>query len=207
MFIEGDIDENSDEISNSTLIFNTFAEFEIKNGLQINCNGCEVQGGCSDPIFVTENDCIGNGTYVDNTWSGYDDNQWACECLGGTCIEDSEKNSFLTATRISGFSKDFSIEQNSKAKKWASRIWDINPSLIKTNITSEAECPVDHKWSESNKTCYSYPIFHDKGRIGQLIKGFFGYNGDPSLIEFFAWLLSVIGFTYMWAKVSNKRKK
>ena len=42
------------------------------------------------------------------------------------------------------------------------RIWDINPSKLADG---------------------SYPLFHDKGYIGGLLKGLFGYNGDPSLIE------------------------
>ena len=119
--------------------------------------------------------------------------------------EDGSDYFILRAKRISGFSKDFDINKESKAKKWASRIWDINPSLLKTDIKLQEECPVDHKWIDSKSTCYAYPLLHDKGRIGQLIKGFFGYNGDPSLIEFIAWLLSILGFSYLWRTATNKK--
>ena len=71
-----------------------------------------------------------------------------------------------------------------KVKKWASRIWDINPS---------------------KNTDGSYPAFHDKGSIGGLIKGFFGYNGDPSLIEFITWIISMIGLNFLYQKVGKRK--
>ena len=95
-----------------------------------------------------------------------------------------EKTS-ITATRMNGDSKVFNIDQSKKAKKWASRIWDVNP--------------------EKNDDG-SYPIFHDKGSIGGLIKGFFGYNGDPSLIEFITWITSMIGLNYLYQKMGRRRK-
>ena len=70
-----------------------------------------------------------------------------------------------------------------KVKKWASRIWDINPKKAGDN----------------------YPIFHDKGSIGGLIKGFFGYNGDPSLIEFITWIISMIGLNFLYQKVGKRK--
>ena len=70
-----------------------------------------------------------------------------------------------------------------KVKKWASRIWDINPKKAGDN----------------------YPIFHDKGSIGGLIKGFFGYNGDPSLIEFITWIISMIGLNFLYQKVGRRK--
>ncbi|GIS56239.1 MAG: hypothetical protein CM1200mP1_01770 [Candidatus Neomarinimicrobiota bacterium] len=50
------------------------------------------------------------------------------------------------------------------------RIWDINPPKLSDG---------------------SYPLMHDKGYVGSLLKGLFGYNGDPSLIELLAWLFSL----------------
>ena len=103
--------------------------------------------------------------------------------VGGT-IKTEETS--ITATRMNGDSKVFNIDQGKKAKKWASRIWDINPS--KNNDGS-------------------YPTFHDKGSIGGLLKGFFGYNGDPSLIEFITWLVSMIGLNLLYQKIGRKDKK
>tara|TARA_B100000945_G_scaffold105799_1_gene83817 strand:- start:357 stop:1280 length:924 start_codon:yes stop_codon:yes gene_type:complete len=90
----------------------------------------------------------------------------------------------ITATRMNGDTKIFSIDKEKKAEKWASRIWDINPP----------------KNSDG-----SYPLFHDKGAIGGLLKGFFGYNGDPSLIEFITWLLSMIGLNYLYQKIGRRK--
>ncbi len=90
----------------------------------------------------------------------------------------------VTATRMNGNTKIFSIDKEKKAEKWASRIWDINPP----------------KNSDG-----SYPLFHDKGAIGGLLKGFFGYNGDPSLIEFITWLLSMIGLNYLYQKIGRRK--
>ena len=93
-----------------------------------------------------------------------------------------EENSIIS-TRINGETKVFDLSNEKKARKWASRIWDINPP------------------KESNG---SYPAFHDKGSIGGLLKGFFGYNGDPSLVEFIAWLLSIIGLNYIYQRFGKR---
>jgi len=98
---------------------------------------------------------------------------------GNTKIEEDR----IIATRMNGDSKIFEIDKQKKAKKWASRIWNINPS--------------------KNDDGY-YPALHDKGAIGGLLKGFFGYNGDPSLIEFITWLLSMIGLNYLYQKIGRK---
>tara|TARA_B100000902_G_C27274371_1_gene898010 strand:- start:333 stop:1265 length:933 start_codon:yes stop_codon:yes gene_type:complete len=103
--------------------------------------------------------------------------------VGGT-VKTEETS--ITATRMNGDSKVFSIDQSKKAKKWASRIWDINPSKNDDG---------------------SYPILHDKGSVGGLLKGFFGYNGDPSLIEFITWLVSMIGLNFLYQKIGRKDKK
>ena len=92
----------------------------------------------------------------------------------------------ITATRINGEFKNFDISENKKARKWASRIWDMNPP--KNNDGS-------------------YPAFHDKGAIGGLFKGFFGYNGDPSLIELITWIFSIIGLNYLYQKLGKERKR
>ena len=86
---------------------------------------------------------------------------------------------------MNGDSKIFELDKQKKAKKWASRIWNINPSKNDDG---------------------SYPILHDKGAIGGLLKGFFGYNGDPSLIEFITWLLSMIGLNYLYQKIGRKEE-
>ena len=99
---------------------------------------------------------------------------------GSTKVENNE----IIATRMNGESEVFKKDEEKKAKKWASRIWDINPSKNKDG---------------------SYPAFHDKGSVGGLIKGFFGYNGDPSLIEFITWIISMIGLNYLYQKMGRRK--
>ena len=48
----------------------------------------------------------------------------------------------------------------------------------------------------------SYPLMHDKGHVGALLKGLFGYNGDPSGIELAVWVCAIFGMNFMWRKVS-----
>ena len=100
---------------------------------------------------------------------------------GDTQLEEDN----IIATRMNGESKTFTLNQEKKAEKWASRIWDINPK------------------KNSDGT---YPMFHDKGSIGGLFKGFFGYNGDPSLIEFITWVISMIGLNILYQKIGRKKQ-
>ena len=90
---------------------------------------------------------------------------------GTTEIEENK----IIAQRINGESKEFIIDTNEekeikkikgKASKWASRIWNINPSTIKyPEYVSEKDCP--YQWK--NGECFQYPSMHDKGSILSLI--------------------------------------
>ena len=99
-------------------------------------------------------------------------------------IELNGDKAELIAKRINGSTKVFNIDEIKKAKKWSSRIWDINPDKNEDG---------------------SYPAFHDKGAVGGLLKGFFGYNGDPSLIEFVTWILSIIGLNVLYQKIGRRK--
>lgn len=53
----------------------------------------------------------------------------------------------------------------------------------------------------------SYPLFHEKGIIGGLLRGLFGYNGDPSMLEVIGYI-TYIGFVLvLWRKIDNKKFK
>jgi len=65
------------------------------------------------------------------------------------------------------------------------RIWDINPEL---NLDG------------------SYPLFHEKGNIGGFFKGILGYNGNPSLIEFLTWIISLNCFFYFYNRFKTVKK-
>ena len=61
-------------------------------------------------------------------------------------------------------------------------IWDINPSLSEKQIVFNTSVPKHEK---------VFPLFHEKGVIGNLAKAIFGYNGNPSKIEFLSWLIAI----------------
>ena len=105
---------------------------------------------------------------------------------GGKVVNNENS---LTATRMNGDTKIFYIEPgkdiamiSNKAEKWASRVWDLNPPQ---NIDG------------------TYPVLHDKGAVGGLMKGLFGYNGDPSIIELIAWILVVAGLGFAWKETAS----
>jgi len=64
-------------------------------------------------------------------------------------------------------------------------VWDINP-------------PVN--------TDGTYPMLHEKGYIGSILRGLFGYNGDPSLIEVLSYLIYIIVVIFLWKNIEKVHK-
>ena len=62
-------------------------------------------------------------------------------------------------------------------------VWDINP-------------PVNPDGS--------YPFLHENGYLGSIIKGLFGYNGNPSLIEVISYCAYLILAFGMWKHINKK---
>jgi hypothetical protein len=56
-------------------------------------------------------------------------------------------------------------------------IWDVNP-----------------EWDGTGNA----PVMHDKGAIGGMMRAMVGWNGDPTMLEFFTWMgyLSIMGILY-----------
>lgn len=46
-------------------------------------------------------------------------------------------------------------------------------------------------------------LLSDKGAIGQLFKGFFGYNGNPTSTEILSWLFTLILVSFLWKKAGK----
>jgi high-affinity iron transporter len=61
-------------------------------------------------------------------------------------------------------------------------VWDINPPLNADG---------------------TYPLLHEKGIIGGIAVGLFGYNGNPSLIEVLAYLAFIALMCLLWQKYSK----
>lgn len=64
-------------------------------------------------------------------------------------------------------------------------VWDINPPINPDG---------------------SYPLLHEKGYIGSIAKGLFGYNGDPSLIEVLSYIAYLILIFILWRNIEKVHK-
>jgi len=64
-------------------------------------------------------------------------------------------------------------------------VWDINPPL------------------NSDGT---YPLLHEKGYAGSILKGLLGYNGDPSLIEVLSWFGYLLLVLILWRNIEKVHK-
>jgi high-affinity iron transporter len=64
-------------------------------------------------------------------------------------------------------------------------LWDVNPALNPDG---------------------SYPALHEKGIIGEFLKGLFGYNGNPSLVEVVSYILYLVVLGVVWKRIIGKKK-
>ena len=71
------------------------------------------------------------------------------------------------------------------------RVWDI--------LEPQSEKPSSSFYSFNEEKGKYYHILHDKGKVGDFLKGFFGYNSNPNYIEFFLWLFFLIFGIKKWA--------
>lgn len=62
------------------------------------------------------------------------------------------------------------------------QIWDINPQVNPDG---------------------SFPLLHEKGYVGSIMQGLFGYNGNPSLIEMFSYLLYLVFVFILWKNIEK----
>lgn len=64
---------------------------------------------------------------------------------------------------------------------------------------------IEHVW-DINPPQYidgSYPVLHEKGYIGSIMKGLFGYNGNPSLIEILSYTVYLFLIFTLWRKIER----
>ncbi len=64
-------------------------------------------------------------------------------------------------------------------------VWDINPPL---------------------RSDGSYPILHEKGYIGSILKSLFGYNGNPSLIEVISYFVYLALVFVLWKGIERSKR-
>ena len=80
--------------------------------------------------------------------------------------------------------------KEAKAVMKKNEIWNIN------NVGPVLAFIID----DDNKP---QPLFSDKGAIGQIFKGFFGYNGNPSYREVIAYLFTLAMVSFLWTRASQ----
>jgi len=73
------------------------------------------------------------------------------------------------------------------------RPWNI---LEPKNELTSKNNPVFYNYNNEKKI-YIH-ILHDKGYIGQFLKGFFGYNSNPNWIELFIWITTLVFGVNIW---------
>lgn len=62
--------------------------------------------------------------------------------------------------------------------------WNLNPAVISEGV---------------------YPALHEKGTIGSFLKGLFGYNGNPSVLEVVVYFLYLVGVAVMWKRIEIRK--
>lgn len=68
---------------------------------------------------------------------------------------------------------------------------------------------VEHVWdiNPPENTDGSYPLLHENGHIGGILKGLFGYNGNPSLIEVLSYIVYLMIVFMLWKTIEKKRTR
>jgi high-affinity iron transporter len=64
-------------------------------------------------------------------------------------------------------------------------VWDLNPALNPNG---------------------SYPLLHENGSLGSVLKALFGYNGNPSLLEVVTYLSYLLLVVVLWRRAASQRK-
>ncbi|MFH1784040.1 MAG: FTR1 family protein [bacterium] len=64
---------------------------------------------------------------------------------------------------------------------------------------------IEHVWdiNPASSPDGNYPLLHEKGYIGSVLKGLFGYNGNPSLIEIISYIAYVMLVMTLWKNIEK----
>jgi len=67
---------------------------------------------------------------------------------------------------------------------------------------------IEHVWDMNppQNPDGSYPLLHDNGAVGGVLKGLFGYNGDPSLIEVLGYAVYIAVIFTVYRKADPSRR-
>ncbi len=65
-------------------------------------------------------------------------------------------------------------------------VWDLNPEVVEEGV---------------------YPVMHESGAVGGILKGLFGYNGNPNLLEVLSYLAYLIVIALAWWRIDSGARK
>lgn len=67
---------------------------------------------------------------------------------------------------------------------------------------------IDHVWDINPivNSDGSYLLLHEKGYVGSILAGLFGYNGNPSLIEVLSYLIYLVFVFALWKNIERVHK-
>ena len=80
--------------------------------------------------------------------------------------------------------EEYLVKSGQIEKSEIYRVWNV---LEPTEVSPDTSKKISHP-------------FHDKGTIGIFLKGFFGYNSNPNIIEVILWVLSMMFGLNMWRR-------
>ncbi len=87
--------------------------------------------------------------------------------------------------------EEYLVDSGQIKEENISRVWDVlGPQKID---------PSSSLYTFNEEKGKYYHVLHDKGKIGDFLKGFFGYNSNPNYVEFFLWLFFLIFGLKKWA--------
>lgn len=85
-----------------------------------------------------------------------------------------------------------------KQKSEIPRVWNI------LEPQDEVDNTIFYSYNLKGKNKYTH-LLNDNGRIGNFLKGFFGYNSNPNWPEVILWLLSLLFGIRMWKSFYFKK--
>ena len=87
--------------------------------------------------------------------------------------------------------EEYLVDSGKIKEENINRVWDV--------LEPKTEDPSSSFYTFNEEKGKYYHIFHDKGKVGDFLKGFFGYNSNPNYVEFFLWLFFLIFGLKKWA--------
>ena len=87
--------------------------------------------------------------------------------------------------------EEYLVDSGQIKEENINRVWDV--------LEPKTDEPSSSLYIFNEEKGKYYHILHDKGKVGDFLKGFFGYNSNPNYVEFFLWLFFLLFGLKKWA--------